>query len=77
MSYVIAGDITAAPAITIEVDDITAGIALRERSGYRFVASDPRFRLLDGSQFRRLHQIEAAARNLVKAHLPFRRFRAA
>lgn len=77
MSTVIAGELNAAPAITIEVEDITAGIALRERSGYRFIASDPRFRLLDGSQFRRLHQIETAARHLVRASLPHRRFRAA
>jgi hypothetical protein len=63
----------ATPAFTIEVDDIAAGIALRERTGFRFVAADPRFRLLDGSHFRRLGQIEAAARNLARANLPVRR----
>lgn len=60
-------------AVAIEIDDIAAGLALRERSGYRFVASDHRFRLLDGSRFRRLAQVETAARNLARAHATERR----
>ncbi|MDD3446401.1 MAG: hypothetical protein PHS60_13375 [Zavarzinia sp.] len=75
MSYAIAGGSAAAPAITIEIDDITAGIAIRERAGFTFIASDSRFRLLDGSRFRRLQQIEAAARRMIAAHLPGRRAR--
>ncbi|MCW0182316.1 hypothetical protein [Zavarzinia sp.] len=64
-------------AVTIEIDEITAGLALRERTGFRFIASDPRFRLLDGSRFRRLNQIEAAARRMVLAHSAAERRRAA
>lgn len=64
-------------AVTIEIDDITAGLALRERTGFRFIASDTRFRLLDGSRFRRLNQIEAAARRMVLAHSAAERRRAA
>ncbi|PWR22493.1 hypothetical protein [Zavarzinia aquatilis] len=64
-------------AVTIEIDDITAGLALRERSGFRFIASDRRFRLLDGSRFRRLNQLEAAARKMVLAHEAAERRRAA
>lgn len=73
MSIVNVPGLASAPAFTIEVDEIAAGVALRERSGFRFVAADPRFRLLDGSQFRRLHQVEQAARNLARANLPVRR----
>lgn len=52
------------PAFAIEIGDVSAGLALRERGGFSFVAADPRFRLLDGSRFRRLAQLEEAARNL-------------
>jgi hypothetical protein len=55
-------------AVVIEIEDVPAGIALPEKSGYRFVAVDPRFRLLDGSRFRRVVQAEIAARNLFAAH---------
>lgn len=75
MSVINLPDLESVPAFTIEIDDIAAGVALRERSGFRFVAADPRFRLLDGSQFRRLSQVEQAARNLARATLPVRRLR--
>lgn len=52
------------PAFAIEVAGISAGLALRERGGYSFYAADPRFRALDGSRFRRLNQLENAARDL-------------
>jgi hypothetical protein len=55
------------PAYAIEVSGIAAGLALRERGGFSFVAADPRFRLLEGSRFRRVEQVEAAARNLARA----------
>ncbi|MFA5119974.1 hypothetical protein [Zavarzinia sp.] len=77
MSFVTSEGVDSTPAFTIEVDDVVAGLALRERSGFSFVAADPRFRLLDGSRFRRLHQIEAAARNVLRASLPHRRLHAA
>ena len=56
------------PAFAIEIGDVSAGLALRERGGFSFVAADPRFRLLDGSRFRRLAQLEEAARNLARTH---------
>lgn len=55
------------PAFAIEVSGISAGLALRERGGFSFIAADPRFRVLDGSRFRRLAQLEEAARNLARA----------
>ena len=55
------------PAFAIEIAGISAGLALRERGGYSFFAADPRFRTLDGSRFRRLAQVEEAARNLARA----------
>lgn len=55
-----------AKAVLIEVDDVAAGIAIREGCGFRFVAVDPRFSLLDGSRFYRLHQAEQAARKLAE-----------
>lgn len=55
------------PVFAIEIGDISAGIALRERGGFSFVAADPRFRVLDGSRFRRLAQLEEAARTLARA----------
>ncbi len=54
-------------AFVIEVEEISAGIVLRERGGFRFIAVDPRFRLLDGSRFRGPSQAENAARTLLKA----------
>jgi hypothetical protein len=51
-------------AIYIEVRGRTAGLAVPERSGFRFVAADGRFTLLDGSRFRRLHALQHAANQL-------------
>ena len=55
------------PAFAIEVAGVSAGLALRERGGFSFFAADPRFRALDGSRFRRLAQLEEAARSLARA----------
>jgi hypothetical protein len=56
-----------AEAFIIEIDDVAAGLALRERGGFRFVAADRRFHILDGSRFKRVAQVEQAARNLWRA----------
>ncbi len=55
------------PALIVEIQDIPAGIAIRERGGFRFVAVDQRFRLLDGSRFRRFEQLTLAARRIFQA----------
>jgi len=57
-----------AQAFVIEIGDIAAGLALRERGGFCFVATDRRFNILDGSQFKRIQQVESAARNVWLAH---------
>lgn len=64
-------------AIAIQVDSITVGLAVKEGAHYRFVAADPRFRLLDGSRFGRLAQLEKSAGNLHRALAPRRRLHAA
>ena len=68
--------LTSNRAVVVEIDDVPAGIALPEKNGYRFVAVDPRFRLLDGSRFRRVSQAEIAARNLFAAQSQGKRPRA-
>jgi hypothetical protein len=59
-----------AEAFIIEVGDVAAGVAIREHGGYSFVAADRRFRLLDGSRFKQVRQIETAARGLLRAASP-------
>jgi len=54
-------------AVLIEIADQPAGIALLDGSAYRFIAVDPRFRILDGSRFKKPVQAEVAARNLFAA----------
>lgn len=56
-----------ANAVLIEVVGIDAGIAVRDRRGFHFVAVDPRFRVLDGSHFASIRQAERAARQLAAA----------
>lgn len=51
-------------AIFIEVRGRAAGIAVPEQAGFRFIAADGRFTLLDGSRFRRLHALQNAANQL-------------
>jgi len=53
-------------AFAIEVADLAAGLALREGGGFRFVATDRRFQALDGTVYRRLDQLERAARRLAQ-----------
>ncbi len=51
-------------AVIVEYDDIALGLAVRERSGYRFYASHPSVATLEGRRFRTVHQIEGQARAL-------------
>lgn len=60
---------TESPLSAVVVRGIDAGLALREETGFRFVAVDPRFDVLDGSRFRRLDEVEAAARRLARVVL--------
>ncbi len=53
-------------AFVIEITGISAGLAVPERGGYRFVAADHRFAGLDGSRFGALDQIERAGRRHIR-----------
>lgn len=55
-------------AFIIEIGDVAAGLAVRERGGFSFVATDRRFNVLDGSKFKRVQQLENAARNVWRTH---------
>jgi hypothetical protein len=59
-------------AFVIELGDLTAGIAVRERGGYRFYFSDEMFFSIDARKFRRLREIHAAI-SRVAAGAPMRR----
>jgi hypothetical protein len=48
-------------SLHVVVDDQHVGLLVRAGDGFRFVAADPAFRLLDGSRFRRLEQVQRAA----------------
>jgi len=48
-------------AFVIEIEDQTAGLVLAEKGGFRFRASDPVFRKLDGRLFAHVRQARAAA----------------
>ena len=59
---------TRAPApLVIDVDGVTAGLAIQEERGFRFIAAHPRFDLLDGSFFRAPQLVTLAARRLADA----------
>lgn len=47
-------------AFVIETPRLTAGIAVREPSGFRFYASDMIFQSLDNREFRALRDLRAA-----------------
>lgn len=53
--------------IVIRTDGFAAGFAIGDRNGFRFVAAHPRFDILDGSNFRRLDDLKAAAKRLAAA----------
>ncbi|HET6466970.1 MAG TPA: hypothetical protein VFG43_01205 [Geminicoccaceae bacterium] len=54
-------------AMVISLADHEIGVAIRRPDGFQFIASDPQFRVLDGSRFRRLEQLEQAAHKLARA----------
>lgn len=45
----------------IEANHSVVGLAVRVRGGFRFIASDERFRLLEGKVFRRVKVIDRVA----------------
>jgi hypothetical protein len=53
--------------LAIRIGGISAGLAIGGKNGFRFLAAHPRFDLLDGSLFRRLEDLRAAAKRLNKA----------
>ena len=57
-----------AQAFVIEIGEVAAGLAVRERGGFSFVATDRRFNVLDGSKFKRIQQLENAAHSVWRAH---------
>lgn len=59
------GGYTLAPApIVIDVDGVTAGLAIQDKRGFRFIAAHPRFDLLDGSFFRWPEHVKRAVQRL-------------
>jgi hypothetical protein len=54
----------------IRLTDAQVGIVVPESRGFRFVALDRRFALLDGSRFMQVQQAEAAAHRLARAVAP-------
>jgi hypothetical protein len=51
----------------IEVDDLSAGIVVREHAGYRFFAAAAQFFHLDGQIFGTVWRAEQAARELLRS----------
>lgn len=63
--------LTPSPApVVINVSGLAAGFAIGDKNGFRFVAAHPRFDSLDGSNFRRLGDLKAAAKRLAEAGRP-------
>jgi hypothetical protein len=54
-------------ALPVIVDNQPIGLLLEAGQGFRFVAADPAFRLLDGSRFFRLEQVQRAAGAMKRA----------
>jgi len=59
-------------AFVIETARHTAGIAIRERSGFRFYASEALFQPLDNRVFRGLHAVRAAVNAIAAPAAPKR-----
>jgi hypothetical protein len=57
-------------AYVIEVGGIAAGLAYREKNGFRFIASGRRFAALDGERYASPTQAEKAARALARKAEP-------
>jgi hypothetical protein len=68
-------------AFVIETAEATAGVIVRQESGFRFFAADPRFGPLDGSTFKSPRAAQKAADLMQKVvardHAAARRFGAA
>lgn len=68
-------------AFIIETAEATAGVIVRQGSGFRFFAADPRFGLLDGSTFKSPAAAQKAAdlmqKTATRDHAAARRFGAA
>ena len=58
---------TSPSSLHVVVDDQHVGLLVQAGDGFRFVAADPAFRLLDGSAFRRLDQVQRAAGAMKRA----------
>ena len=56
---------TTETAYVIEVDDLAAGIVVREDRRYRFYSSNARFQALDGAMFRKPMAAWQAARTVL------------
>ena len=57
-------------AFVIETARHTAGIAVRERGGFRFYASEARFQPLDSRLFRGLGAVRAAVNAIIEPTAP-------
>ena len=53
-------------ALVVAIEGREIGIAIPQHGGLQFVAIHPDFRVLDGSRFRCLEQMESAARSLAQ-----------
>lgn len=47
--------------LPVVVEDRPVGLLLKAGRSFRFIAADPAYRLLDGSRFMRLEQVQRAA----------------
>ncbi len=64
--------LTPVPApLVINIEGVSVGLAVSDKHGFRFVAAHPRFDLLDGNRFRRIADIETAAKRLAQATRPY------
>lgn len=59
-----------ASAFIIRVEDFTAGVAIGDHKGFRFVSAHPNFDILDGSSFQRVDDVRLAAKRLALAKQP-------
>ncbi|WP_112662761.1 hypothetical protein [Microvirga flavescens] len=53
-------------AHVIEVGDVTAGIVVAERGGFRFFTAERLFKALDGAVFRTIAEANRAVRDKLK-----------
>jgi hypothetical protein len=57
-------------AYVIEVDDVAAGVLVRDHDAYRFFAASRDFHLLEGGVFRTPHAAQKAAERMQAATRP-------